>query len=73
MSEFKIEEALSGVKVNTLDDREVLIAGFNEGAEDFEKILGWIKDEEGWYSQSWYIDGSTISEKESMDDLKLVK
>lgn len=73
MSEFDLKKAISGSAVSTLDGREVKIAGFNPDAEDFEKILGWVKDDDGWYSQSWFENGNAITEKENKDDLILVR
>lgn len=72
MAEFNLQKMLDGAKVQTIDGREVVIAGYYENAESFEKILGWINDPEGVYSQSWFNYGKTISDKESNDDLVLV-
>jgi len=67
--EFNIEKALETKTAKTLDGRKVIIAGYNPNAEDFEQLLGWIEDKGGTYSQSWFANGTTISDKENVDNL----
>lgn len=72
MSNFDLQKMLNGSKVQTVDGRQVIIAGYYENAESYEKILGWILDPEDTYSQSWFDTGKTISDRENNDDLVMI-